>query len=152
MKNVGCFVRSIGWICEQIAEKALKAKEIDYLWEESQRLGYINENDEVVNPHKIGEVALSILGVGDQFSLYQVGLFENGQQTFWGWVMNRPEFKKVHFLIQKISVVDSPSGYHFRVVDHLGRVLFDPWKGGITASEIIYSTLYHVKRKKNGLV
>lgn len=138
VRNIGCFVRSCGALAEFKTDRRLRALDINRLWIWGKRTGSINRFDDVVESAPIATEALRVLGDTGRF--IEIATFKNGSMNYYPWVTAEMKKKKKWF-IQKIKT-NGNIGTHFRVVDYLGRLMFDPYEPECTVHGIFHSVVY----------
>lgn len=144
IRTIGCFYRSCLWIAEKETGKAFTASQINELWDSARERNYIDINFDLVHPDRLITLALRELG-DDKTTAYQIGIFSSGELSYWNWVNENPEYKRIDYFIQKIKSPENYNSlYHFRVVNNRGIVIFEPYSTAICPAGIEYSTLYHL--------
>ena len=134
--DIGCFYRSCLRIPEIELNKEFSVDELNELWAVARGKGFINEKDDVVNSAGIANIGFNHFNSDKR--LIEVGLFKIGVTDFYSWVKDR----RIDYLIQKVKTVNQND--HFRVVDHRGKVIFDPYYPQPEIESIYYSILYQV--------
>lgn len=138
IRKIGCFVRSCGALAELKTGRRLKASEINKLWIWAKSNGCVNRHDDVVESAPIATEALRILGDTGRF--VEIATFKDGELNYYKWVTPAMKQRKKWF-IQKIKT-NGEIGTHFRVVDHAGRLVFDPYDPECTVHGIFHSVVY----------
>ena len=138
MQKSGCFIRSAELLAEIKTGRALTAEQINQIFIDAKKHQFIDENNLVTTSDGIANLALKALGCSGNF--VEVGKFENGVTTWWGWVIGT-KWARADALIQKIHQ-NGPQGTHFRVVDNRGHLIEDPHDPVIKSTGIYYSILY----------
>ena len=137
IQHSGCFFMSCLYIAQIKTGKTLSAVEINKIWEWGKNTHRIDDNDCIVNSVSIIMRAYRYLSGTGRF--YEVGTFSEGKSYYYPSVGN--EYRRADFLIQKIKQ-GGAQGTHFRVVDKVGNVIYDPYSKGIQSKGIVYSILY----------
>lgn len=138
IRRVGCFVRSCGALAELKTGRRLKPKEINKLWIFGKSSKLIDRNDNVIESAPLATEALRVLGDNGRF--IEIATFKNGVMNYYSWVTPQMKEKKKWF-IQKIKT-NGQIGTHFRVVNHEGKLIFDPYEPECTVQSIFYSVVY----------
>ncbi len=137
IQNVGCFFRSAEAIAELAAKKSLTAEEINTQWLTEKQKGFITNDNCMRASAPIANRALKTLGLTN-LKFFEVGIFKNGKSEFYRSIPKR--MRRADFLIQKVKT-GTNIGTHFRVVDRMGNVIFDP-DPRVKVTGIYYSILY----------
>lgn len=144
IRKIGCFFRAALNMAEMKAGKALSSIQINRLWDMSKKYGFIgdlnNEKNCVIASAPIANMALQELSFYGQF--VEVATFKDGEMDWYKSVKDR----RVDSYIQKIRQ-SGPSKTHFRCVDKLGNVIFDPYFPAIKPLSICYTICFRFDRK-----
>lgn len=149
IQKVGCFFRSSCYMAEMVAERLgkpcrLSVDALNTLWDISVRFKYIVDRN-VKNSAKIANAALKMLNVPGKFT--EVATFQDGEMKWYGAVKNR----RADFFIQKIKT-KFEYGTHFRNVNYLGQLIWDPNKPQIQPQGIYYTICYRYDGENNGQI
>lgn len=118
IRKSGCYLLSLLWIAQVENKKVLSSGEINMLYKLFLDKGWIDAACTIQQPDKILNYVL------DDIKIYQVGIFQDGEYTFWGWVND----EKFDWSI----IQHDTAGYyrtHFVVGDNTFGEMFDPLEG-----------------------
>lgn len=138
IRRVGCFVRSCGALAELKTGRRLKPKEINKLWIFGKSSNLIDRNNDVKESAPLATEALRVLGDNGRF--IEIATFKDGVMNYYSWVTPQMKEKKKWF-IQKIKT-NGQIGTHFRVVNHEGELIFDPYEPECTVQGVFHSVVY----------
>ena len=142
VRKIGCFVRSCGAIAEIKELKKLTAEQINELWLWAKKSGNVDREDNVKHSAPIITHALRMLG-NDTGRFIEVATFRNGKMSYYASVPD--ELKSLpKAYIQKIKT-NGEIGTHFRVINCLGELVFDPYEPEVKVQDIFYSIVYVYK-------
>lgn len=145
IQKIGCFFRAACRMAEFEAERQrrpcrLSKEALNTLWDAAVALHYI-EDRKVKDSAKIANIALKMLNVPGKF--VEVATFKNGNMNWYQSVKTR----RADFFIQKIAT-EYTEGTHFRNVNYLGQLLWDPNEPEIEPQGIMYTICYRYDEDK----
>ena len=129
IREVGCFFRSSLAIAELHTGHVLTADEINYLWEEGIKKGFIIKRELKKGGAPIINLGFDYLhkkyGV-KSYKAFEVGTRRNGKPTYYGGVSEEKR-QAQYFIKKKINPPDDFYRNHFVLVNHDGSPLWDPY-------------------------
>lgn len=142
VQKIGCFVRSCGAVAEIKELRQFTAEQINELWLWAKKSGNVDRNDDVKHSAPIMNHALRMLG-NDTGKFIEIATFKNGRMNYYASVPDELKILPKAY-IQKIKT-DGEIGTHFRVINCLGELLFDPYEPEVKVVDIFYSIVYAYK-------
>lgn len=143
IQKIGCFFRAAARMAEYAAAVEgkkrvfLTAQEINNLWDEAKKIGYLDANDNLNNSVAVANAALKVLDVKGRFT--EVATFQNGVMN-WYKALNLKE-RRADYYIQKI-LQNGPNRTHFVNVTKYGEVIWDPHEPPIKSQGTVYTICY----------
>lgn len=123
----GCNFRSLQAAAERFLSKELTVKEIEEVYKNALKRGWIKANCYCLDPAKITGETMRILGRGER--CIQIGFFDFEEKKWKNWqkkdITNID--RKLHFSIAHWETTVSPSTGHFTLCDVDLKEVFDPW-------------------------
>ena len=138
-KNIrasGCYFLSLLYIAQIENNYEYTVGSINSFYKYCVRQGYIDKTCTIIKPDNILNHLLK-----DDKKIYQIGVIQDGESTYWGWVRN---YHYEWVILQHET--NSSYGTHFTVVNPLQIEQYDSMKGkGYTSNKITRSVLYQLQ-------
>lgn len=149
IQDYGCFFLSCVNLVEWKTDIKLNENEINDLWHKCKKLGYINNNDDIVNSASIMNVILKLKN--SDLVCLEIGTYkpkEHIEKSEIQYYKGVPEhLKKLDkYYIQKLKTYGK-YGTHFRVITENGHI-FDSVDGYYEYDKIMYNIVYVFTNKR----
>jgi hypothetical protein len=138
IQDSGCYLLTLLMIAKIERKKKLSPTDVNIIYKTLVDEGAIEEDCTILKPDDVIAAGIEYMG-GDE-RIYQIGVKEDGKETFWGWV--KPEDRKPEYYVADHDT----SGYygsHFILVDKCGETLYDPLFGEGWSSTGIDKIVYY---------
>lgn len=146
IRRIGCFWRVGTHVGELLSgERFTRPEELNALWAESLLLGYMLDKGTGPELHKgvVPIIDQTLDYFGCTRKVVEIGSFESGETRYLQWYKNEPIMNPgERFFVQKMKLGQQyVEPYHYRLVDNLGQIRFDPYEPSPVPAGIEYSII-----------
>ncbi len=141
VQKYGCYFFTLLKICERESGGTLSIEQINNIYNEAVRLGYIGAQCSCLSPDGICRVAMVTLGC--KKLILQVGSLDKfGKPSFWKWANKKP-YNDPQYVALTFAT-GGPVGTHYVLTNAMQEIIFDPSEHDYTNNAKLGGLLHRV--------